>query len=145
MPIYQTFTLLPIDTIYILPQTPKVHDPSILTIPNATNKTPTDLAILCEGNREIQTRFTIVLFNHYQVPRPLHPLFKSPSCEVHECWDLRAARDGNGTYKRLVLKLIRDPHMWTRELEVRCAFFDGNLHSRMPLVPTPARLKRAGV
>jgi hypothetical protein len=27
----------------------------------------------------------------------------------------------------------------------RCAFFDRNLHSRMPLVPTPARLKRAGV
>jgi hypothetical protein len=24
---------------------------------------------------------------------------------------------------------------------VRCAFSDGNLHSRMPLVPTPARLK----
>ena len=30
---------------------------------------------------------------------------------------------------------------------VRCAFFDRNLHSRMPLVnvPTPARLKRTGV
>jgi hypothetical protein len=28
---------------------------------------------------------------------------------------------------------------------VRCAFFDRNLHSMMPLVPTPARLKRAGV
>jgi polypeptide N-acetylgalactosaminyltransferase len=27
----------------------------------------------------------------------------------------------------------------------RCAFFDRNLHLRMPLVPTPARLKRAGV
>jgi hypothetical protein len=26
-------------------------------------------------------------------------------------------------------------------LMVRCAFFDGGLHSRMPLVPTPARLK----
>jgi hypothetical protein len=24
---------------------------------------------------------------------------------------------------------------------VRCAIFDGNLHPRMPLVPTPARLK----
>jgi hypothetical protein len=32
-----------------------------------------------------------------------------------------------------------------RQLNVRCAFFDRNLHSRMPLVPTPARLKRAGV
>jgi hypothetical protein len=30
-------------------------------------------------------------------------------------------------------------------LLVRCAFFDRNLHSRMPLVPTLARLKRAGV
>jgi hypothetical protein len=29
--------------------------------------------------------------------------------------------------------------------DARCAFFDRNLHSRMPLVPTPARLKRAGV
>jgi serine/threonine protein kinase len=28
---------------------------------------------------------------------------------------------------------------------VRCAFFDRNLHSRMPLVSTPAHLKRAGV
>ena len=28
---------------------------------------------------------------------------------------------------------------------VRCAFFDWDLHSRMPLVPTPARLKRACV
>jgi hypothetical protein len=26
----------------------------------------------------------------------------------------------------------------------RCAFFDRNVHSRMPLIPTPARLKRAG-
>jgi hypothetical protein len=28
---------------------------------------------------------------------------------------------------------------------VRCAVFDGNLHSMMPLISTPARLKRAGV
>jgi hypothetical protein len=28
---------------------------------------------------------------------------------------------------------------------VRCAFFDRDSHSRMPLVPTPARLKRACV
>jgi carboxylesterase type B len=28
---------------------------------------------------------------------------------------------------------------------VKCAFSDRNLHSRMPLVPTPARLKQAGV
>jgi hypothetical protein len=28
---------------------------------------------------------------------------------------------------------------------VRCTFSDRNLHSRMPLVPTPARFKRAGV
>jgi hypothetical protein len=27
----------------------------------------------------------------------------------------------------------------------RCAFFGRNLHSRMPLDPTPARLKRADV
>jgi len=30
-------------------------------------------------------------------------------------------------------------------LPARCTFFDRNLHSRMPLVPTPASLKRAGV
>jgi hypothetical protein len=29
--------------------------------------------------------------------------------------------------------------------KARCAFFDRNSHPRMPLVPTPARLKRAGV
>jgi hypothetical protein len=28
---------------------------------------------------------------------------------------------------------------------VRCALFDRNVHSRMPLVPTPARYKQAGV
>jgi hypothetical protein len=27
--------------------------------------------------------------------------------------------------------------------KVRCAIFDRNLHSRLPLVPTPARFKRA--
>jgi hypothetical protein len=32
-----------------------------------------------------------------------------------------------------------------RDWYARCAFFDRNLHSRMPLVPTPARLKRACV
>jgi hypothetical protein len=30
-------------------------------------------------------------------------------------------------------------------LIARCAFFGRNLHSRMPLDPTPARLKRADV
>jgi hypothetical protein len=30
-------------------------------------------------------------------------------------------------------------------LTVRCALLDRNLHSRMPLVPTPARLKRTSV
>jgi 4-methylaminobutanoate oxidase (formaldehyde-forming) len=30
-------------------------------------------------------------------------------------------------------------------MRVRCAFSDRNSHSRMPLVPTPVRLKRAGV
>jgi polypeptide N-acetylgalactosaminyltransferase len=32
-----------------------------------------------------------------------------------------------------------------RDAAVRCAFFGRNLHSRMPLVPTPASFKRAGV
>jgi hypothetical protein len=30
-------------------------------------------------------------------------------------------------------------------IAARCAFFNRNLHSRMPLVPTPVRFKRAGV
>jgi hypothetical protein len=39
-----------------------------------------------------------------------------------------------------------DAHRKTiQDMHARCAFFDRNLHSRMPLVPTPARLKRAGV
>jgi hypothetical protein len=32
-----------------------------------------------------------------------------------------------------------------RAIRVRCSFFDRHLHSRIPLVPTPARLMRAGV
>ena len=64
------------------------HDAAILTATNNQCKTPTDLAIMCEGMLEIQTRFTVVLFNRYQIVRPQHPLYKSPTAEVHECNDL---------------------------------------------------------
>lgn len=65
-----------------------VHDAAILTAKNNRGKTPTDLAIMCEGMLEIQIRFTVVLFNRYQIVRPHHPLYKSSTAEVHECNDL---------------------------------------------------------
>jgi hypothetical protein len=32
-------------------------------------------AIMCEGKLEIQTRFTVVLFDRYQIARPQNPLY----------------------------------------------------------------------
>jgi hypothetical protein len=44
--------------------------------------------------------------------------------------------DNTGPDRRWNFDVLRGPFVaW-----VRCAFFDGNLHSMMPLVPTPARL-----
>jgi hypothetical protein len=54
---------------------------------------------------------------------------------------------GGNTYLRVLMTRRPLPDGTFRHLaiNVRCAFFDRSLHSRMPLVPTPARLKRAGV
>ena len=40
---------------------------------------------------------------------------------------------------------LRGSFNWTFELDARCSFFESNLHSRMLVVPMPARLKRACV
>jgi serine/threonine protein kinase len=97
-------------------------DPTILTVNNSKHQTPTELAITCEGKLQIQTRFTVVLFNRYQIVRPQHPLYKSPTAEVHECIDLAkmgAATNSDVSNKRFVVKLMSDPDLWMRELKTR--------------------------
>jgi serine/threonine protein kinase len=101
-------------------------DPAIMIATNTKNQTPTELAITCEGKLEIQTRFTVVLFNRYQIARPKHPLYKSPTAEVHECIDLKelvaaASSDNAGSNKRFVVKLMSNPDLWMRELKTRDA------------------------
>jgi hypothetical protein len=54
--------------------------------------------------------------------------------------------DGNQGHSCGAHWYAENPHgPWLLSVEpaysVRCAFFDGNLHLRMPLVPTPDRLK----
>jgi len=93
--------------------------PEILTIPNAKKRTPIDIAVLCEGKKEVEMRFTVVVFDHYQILRPGNPLYKSPTAEVHECWDLRQDRSGDGAGRRFVVKLMADPSLWYRELLTR--------------------------
>jgi hypothetical protein len=44
-------------------------------------------------------------------------------------------------YQEEVMDLLSSNKRAKHELKVRCAVFDRNLHSMMPLVPTPARLK----
>lgn len=99
-------------------------DTALMTTTNARNKTPTELAIMCEGKHEIQTRFTVVLFERYQIVRPQHPLYKSPTAEVHECVDLADLNNNGrtiGSTKRFVVKLMNDPDLWLRELKTRDA------------------------
>lgn len=101
-----------------------LHDATILTTANARGKTPTDLALLCEGMLEIQSRFTVVLFNRYQIVRPQHPLYKSPTAEVHECNDLtqlanEKQEDHTTSVTRCVVKLMSNPDLWLRELQTR--------------------------
>jgi serine/threonine protein kinase len=103
-------------------------DPAILTVSNMKNQTPTELAMQCEGKLEIQKRFTVVLFNRYQIARPKNPLYKSPTAEVHECTDLvhLSNNEFNGTEsnKRCVVKLMANPDLWMRELKTRDALGD---------------------
>lgn len=99
-----------------------LHDATILTTANERGKTPTDVAIMCEGMVEIQTRFTVVLFNRYQIVRPQHPLYKSPTAEVHECNDLTQLRNmkhNSNSDARYVIKLMANPDLWLRELQTR--------------------------
>jgi hypothetical protein len=98
------------------------YDKELMSIPNARNKTPTELAIMCEGKLEIQARFTVVLFNRYQIARPNHPLYKSPTAEVHECVDLTGLSNSDrtsGNNRRHVVKLMANPDLWLRELKTR--------------------------
>lgn len=93
-------------------------DAAILTTENNRGKTPTDFAIMCEGMVEIQTRFTVVLFNRYQILRPKNPLYKSPTAEVHECNDLTQLTNSDARY---VVKLMANADLWLRELQTRDA------------------------
>jgi serine/threonine protein kinase len=96
----------------------------LMTTTNARSKTPTELAIMCEGKHEIQTRFTVVLFERYQIARPQNPLYKSPTAEVHECVDLAELNNSEGAIgsnKRFVVKLMSNPDLWLRELKTRDA------------------------
>jgi serine/threonine protein kinase len=100
------------------------RDKDVMTAPNARSKTPTELAIMCEGKLEIQTRFTVVLFERYQIARPQNPLYKSPTAEVHECVDLAELNNSEhaiGSNKRFVVKLMSNPDLWLRELKTRDA------------------------
>jgi serine/threonine protein kinase len=97
-------------------------DHDLLTTSNNRTKTPTELAIMCEGKQEIQSRFTVVLFERYQIVRPQHPLYKSPTAEVHECVDLAELSNPEhvvGNNKRYVVKLMANPDLWLRELKTR--------------------------
>jgi hypothetical protein len=55
--------------------------------------------------------------------------------------------DGSGATNTLLKELQRmvNQNRALADAHARCAFFDRNLNSRMPLVPTPARLKRTRV
>jgi serine/threonine protein kinase len=100
------------------------RDTDLLTRPNARSKTPSEIAIMCEGKKEIQSRFTVVLFERYQIARPQNPLYKSPTAEVHECIDLAELNNSEqaiGSNKRFVVKLMSNPDLWLRELKTRDA------------------------
>jgi serine/threonine protein kinase len=100
------------------------RDKDLMTTQNARNRTPTELAIMCEGKLEIQTRFTVVLFERYHIARPHSPLYKSPTAEVHECVDLTELNNPDhvhGSNKRYVVKLMSNPEGWMSELKTRDA------------------------
>ena len=102
-------------------QTVLEADNGLLTVPNARKKTPTDLAVQCEGKHTIERLYSVVVFDHFQLLSLGSPLYKSPTAEVHECWDLRHERTGAQAGQRFVIKLISDPDLWLRELATRDA------------------------
>jgi hypothetical protein len=98
-------------------------DASLLTIENAKSQTATDLAVMCEGKLGIQHKFTVVLFDKFQIVKPKNPLYKSPTAEVHECWNLSDMADTStaGDRKSMVLKLMATADMWLSEVVTRDA------------------------
>ena len=94
------------------------REPGSLTVHNSRKVTPTDIAMGCTGCPEVERKFTVVVFEHYQILAPDKPMYKSPTAEVHEAVDLRAP-DASRAQQRLALKLIAGPELWRRELEVR--------------------------
>ena len=87
------------------------QDPDLLTTPNIRKRTPTDIAMQCTGYLEVERRYTVVVFEHYQIITPDKPMYKSPTAEVHEAVDLRLS-DASRAEGRLALKLIAGPHLF---------------------------------
>ena len=98
-----------------------LHKP-LLGIQNARGKTPTELAIMCEGKAEIQNRFTVVVFERYQIPRPGKAAAVAWLCG----------------YTVVYLALGRLNH---RQLDVCVQMFD-RLLTRTPGAPPPPRPSR---
>lgn len=115
-------------------------NPAILTVANIKGVTPSDIAVRCDEMPHIQQRFTVVLFEHFQLLRPNQPMYKSATAEIHECSDLRlvheaspntasaagsglgggvAGGDATAHPERIVMKLMADPDLWRRELYIR--------------------------
>jgi hypothetical protein len=85
----------------------------MLTVTNAKHQTAGDLAILCENKYKIQSKFTVVIFEHYQIAHPSQPLSKTARSEVHECSDLRLSKASHGSKgSKCVVKLIAEPGYW---------------------------------
>ena len=70
-------------------------NPAILTVANVKGVTPSDIAVRCDEMPHIQQRFTVVLFEHFQLLRPNQPMYKSATAEIHECSDLRLVHEAS--------------------------------------------------
>lgn len=121
-------------------------DSSLLTVRNARGRSPTDIAMACTHCPEVERLFTVVVFDRYQIVRPGQPMYKSHTAVVHEVVDLAPhasshpedpeplghaaplsgpAGDGSDSSfrteeGRLALKLVAAPHLWQREIRIRC-------------------------
>jgi hypothetical protein len=80
-------------------------------------------------------------FTHYRFEFKGHNLDKMDNFGLSDPYLVLSRPGANRNvlqiHKTEIVKVNLNP-TWAR-----CAFFDRNLHSRMPLVPTPARLQRA--
>jgi len=90
---------------------------SMLATPNSRNLTPADLAMRSHCP-EVERKYTVIVFSHYQILECAGPLHRSPTAVVYECIDLRVPETSRAQ-QRLALKLVAKPHLWQRELEVR--------------------------